>query len=184
MSPQNFVLITAALIVLCAWYANSSKRNKILCRFRRVNKTIVGRWVKMTSRYIVADGRKYDIVPRRISLYWYTAGIVHMLFPQWVSSMDFSWFSRWPHDPDTMTVTMDDPAIRDAFNKAEWVESYFKGAKPSTSTRKQDMLSKYLPWIAVAAVVLVGFWLYQNMAHLSQNMAALQNQLNAIKGIK
>ena len=98
--------------------------------------------------------------------------------------MDFSWFSRWPHDPDTMTVTMDDPAIRDAFNKQEWVESYFKGAKPSTSTKKQDMLSKYLPWIAVAAVVLVGFWLYQNMAHLSQNMAALQNQLNAIKGIK
>jgi hypothetical protein len=180
LSIQNMILIMAGLFAFMAWWANSSKRNKILCRFRRVNKTIIGRFVKMTSRYIIFDGRKYDIVPRRIALYWYTAGIIHMLFPQWIASMDFSWFSRWPHDPDTMKVTMDDPAIRQAFNKEEWVESYYKGAKPSTQTKKKDFFSQWLPWIGVVAAVLVAFWCYQNLTAISHNMAAITNRLNAI----
>lgn len=180
LTPQTLLLIMAAAIIFMAWYANMSKRDKILCTFRRVNKTKIVKWVKMNSRYVIFDHRKYDIIPSRIVSQWYTAGLVHMLFPQWVQTLDFTYSSRWPHDPNTMSVNLDDPAIRDALNKQEWVESYVKGATPKgTNKRAGGFLDKYLPWLAIAAVVLVGFWMYQNQQNLAHQFAILNNTVNS-----
>jgi hypothetical protein len=42
------------------------------------------------------------------------------------------------------------------------------------------MLNQYLPWIAVGLVVLVGFFLFTNIQGIQQQMAIMQNTLNAI----
>ncbi len=181
MSLQTFVTIMAVGILVMAWYANTSKRNKILCTFRRINKTKIVKFIKMESRYVIFDGGKYDIIPNRITFQWYTAGIIHMLFPQWVATLDFTYSSRFPHDPNDMKTTSETPAIRRALNKEEWVESYYKGAKPSSSNKKQGLIVQYLPWIALILVFIVGVYLYNNMAMLANEIVAIKNTLNAIK---
>ena len=179
MSPQTFVVLTTILFFFMMWYANTSKRNKILCRYRRINKTLIARFVKMQSRYVVFDGKRHDIVPSCVVFQWYTGGIIHMLFPQWVSTLDFTHESRWPLDPNTLKPVIISPDVRASMNKEEWVKSYAKGFTPPGS-KKDSILKEYAPWIAILLVVLVGFYLYNNMAALANQMAIIQNNLNAI----
>jgi len=180
MSPQTFIVIIAIMILVLAWYANTSKRNKILCTFRRVNKTKIIKFQSMKSQYVIFDGSKYDIIPSRITFQWYTAGIVHMLFPQWVATLDYSYDNRMPLDPNKLSYNWETPKLRQAINISEIMESYFKTSTPSSSNKKQNIFMQYLPIIAIALVVLVGFWMYNNMQALSNHMAIVQNQLNAI----
>ena len=169
----------ALAILFMAWYANSSKRDKILCTFRRINKTKINKFVKMNSRYVIFDNGKYDIISSRITFLWYNGGFIHMIFPQWVATLDFSHTSRFPHDPNNMNKNWETPEVRNAINKSELVTSYFKTSTPN-STKKQGKLTEYLPWIAIMAVVLVGFYLYNNMQILNNQLAYLQNAINAI----
>ena len=180
MSLGTLVMVMAIAVLVMAWYANTSKRNKILCTFRRINKTKIVRFIKMDSRYVIFDGGKYDIIPSRITFQWYTGGLIHMLFPQWVATLDFSWNSRFPHDPNNLKITSETPATRKALNKEEWVESYFKGANPNTAKTKQSMITQYLPYIAVLLVVIVAVWMYTNMQALSNHIAIVENSLKAI----
>lgn len=179
MGLSTFVMLTAALIGFMAWYANASKRDKILCTFRRVNKTQIRKFVKMTSRYVLFDKHRYDIVPSCCTQLWYQSGMIHMIFPQWVQTLDFTHESRLPLDPNTLKPVIISPEVRAAMNKEEWVKSYAKGFQPPNS-KKQSMLQGYLPWVAIILVVLVGFWLYNNMSGLSQQVAILQNSFNAL----
>lgn len=181
MSIQTFITAMAGFILVMAWYANTSKRNKILCTFRRVNKTKIVKFVKMSSRYVIFDNGKYDIIPSRITFQWYTGGIIHMLFPQWVATLDYSYSSRFPHDPNNLAITSETPAVRKALNKEEWVESYYKGAKPSsTSSKKIGLLTQYLPWIAIVLVLLVAVFVYNNVANMNTHLSILENNLRAI----
>ena len=180
MSIQTFVMLMALMILGMAWYANTSKRNKILCRFRRVNKTMVAKFVKMQNRYVIFDGGKYDIKPSRIVFQWYQSGLIHMIFPQWVATLDYTYSSRFPHDPNNMNITSETPATRKALNKEEWVESYYKGAKPSAPGKKQSLITQYLPWISILLVVMIGFYLYNNMQVMVNDMNIMKNMLNTI----
>ena len=181
MSPSTLFMIMLLMLVLMAWYANSSKRNKILCTFRRVNKTKIKKWVKMQGRYVIFDGGKYDIVPSRIVFEWYTAGLVHMLFPQWVATLDFTYSSRWPHDANDMNITAETPATRNALNKEEWVESYYKGAKPSNAIKtKQSMIVQYLPWVAIILVIVVAVYFNNTMTGFGATLDMVINKMNAL----
>lgn len=180
MNPSTLLMLMMVAVVFMAWYANTSKRNKILCTFRRVNKTKIKKWVKMQSRYIIFDGGKYDIIPSRITFEWYTAGIVHMLFPQWVATLDYSYNSRFPHDPNDMKITAETPAVRKALNKEEWVESYYKGAKPSTQKTKQGVIMQYLPWVAIFLVVLLFVYFNNQMTHLGAILDVVVGKINTI----
>ena len=133
----------------------------------------------MNSRYIIFDGKKFDIVSSCIVFKWWDKGLVHMLFPQWVATLDFTWSSRWPKDPNTNKPSIISPEVRASMNKEEWVKSYAKGFTPPTA-KKQTMFQQYLPIASVLLVVLVGFYLYNNMQLLSNQIAIMQNSINAI----
>jgi hypothetical protein len=173
--------MTAGLLVFMAWYSNNSKRDKILCRFRRVNKTLIAKWVKAKSRYVIFDGGKYDIITSRIVLQWYTAGIVHMLFPQWVATLDFSYNSRFPHDPNNLKNNAETPETRNALNKEEWVKSYYRGATPVQSNRKKSIMEQYAPYIAILLVVLVAFYFYNQFQGVSYALNDLAGRISQIQ---
>ena len=175
----TLIAIMAIILVVMAWSANTNKRNKIYCTIRRVNKTKIEKFVKMTSRFVIFDGGKYDIIPSRITFIWWNKGLIHQLFPQWVASLDFTWSSRWPHDPNKLHVTAETPRTRNALNKEEWVESYYKGAKPSSKIQK-NMIEQYLPWIALIGVGLVGAYLYTTMQGMAMDLADLRNTINTL----
>ena len=176
---QNLLLIVAVGFVFMAWWANSSKKNMILCRFRRPNKTIISKWVKMKSLYVETPDGKYDIVPSCISLQWYNSGFINMIFPQWIATLDYTYGRRLPLNPNTMNYEWENPETRKAINKAETIQSYAKTSNPKID-KKQDLITKYLPWVAILLVVIVGFWMYTNMQGLAAHMQAMQNSLNAI----
>jgi hypothetical protein len=169
-----------ALIAVMAWYGNSSKRDKILCTLRRANKTKINKWVKMQTRDVIIAGGKYHVIPSCITFLWYNAGLIHMLFPQWVATLDFSEHNPFPHDPNDMKFNADTPQIRNALNKTEWTESYFKGSKPSQSKTKTGLITQYLPWVAILLVVGVAFYFNSKMTGFGATLDAVINKLNTI----
>jgi len=179
MDFSLLIAIMSMTVLGLAWYANSRLRNKIYCSFRRVNKTKIEKFVRMTSRYVIFDGRRYDIIPSCVTLLWWDKGFIHQLFPQNVVALDFTHESRFPLDPNTLKPVIISPEVRGAMNKEEWVKSYAKGFAPP-SGKKQSMIQQYLPLITVGFVVLLGFYLYSNQQALSQQIAIMQNTLNAI----
>lgn len=179
MDFSMLIAIMAIMLVGMAWYANSSKRDKIYCSFRRVNKSKIVKFVKMTSRYVIFDGARYDIIPSCITYEWFDKGLIGKMFPQSVATLDFSWYSRYPLDPNTLKPVVISPEVRKAMNKEEWVRSYAKGFVPPTA-KKQSMIQQYLPFASIVLVILVGFYLYMNMQVLSQQYAELANALRAI----
>lgn len=179
MNYQTLILIMAMVVVGMAWYANSSKRNKIYCSFTRVNKTSVHKFVKMVSRYVVFDGKRYDVVTSCIKFDWWDKGLVHMLFPQWVAALDFTYASRWPIDPATGKPAIISPEVRSAMNKEEWVKSYAKGFTPP-SAKKQTAIQQYLPYVAILLFVMMAVYFYTNIQALGASLAEVVNRLNAI----
>ena len=179
MELQTLIAVMAVLVVVMAWYANSSKRDKIFCTFNRINKTQRDKFVKMTSRYVIFDGKKYDIIPSCVVYKWWDKGLVHMLFPQWVATMEFSWSNRFPHDPNTLKPAIVSPEVRNTMNKEEWVKSYAKSFTPPT-TKKETMFQQYLPWVGIILAIVVGVYLYNNIQSISNQMAIMQNTLNSI----
>lgn len=180
---MDFVMLIAIMSLMAvgaAWHANNRLRNKIYCVFRRTNKTKIERFVKMTSRYVIFDNKKYDIIPSCITFIWWDKGLIHQLFPQHVASLDFTHDSRFPLDPNTLKPVIISPEVRNAMNKEEWTKSYAKGFTPPT-TKKQSMLNQYLPWITIGLVVLMGFYFFTTQQGLTQHLAALENALNAIR---
>lgn len=176
---QTFILIMAMVVVGMAWYANSSKRNKIYCSFKRVNKTSIHRFVKMTSRYVLFDGKRYDIVPSCVVFDWWDRGLVHMLFPQWVATLDFTYASRWPIDPTTGRHMIISPEVRKLMDKEEMFRDYNKTLS-SPPAQKQTAIQQYLPWVAIGMVALLFFYVYMNNQAFGQALADIANRLNAI----
>ena len=179
MDFQTFLLVMAVVVVGMAWYSNSSKRNKIYCSFTRVNKTSIHKFIKMSSRYVVFDGKRYDIIPSCVIFDWWDKGLVHMLFPQWVATLDYGFNSRYPIDKTTGKPAIISPEVRNAMNKEEWVKSYARGFTPP-SAKKQTTIQQYLPWVAILLVVMMGMYFYTNMQALSLGLTDIANKLNAI----
>lgn len=179
MTPQNLILIMAMILVLMAWWANSSKRNKIYCSFIRENKTSLHKFVRMTSRYIFFDGKRYNIIPKCIVFDWWDKGLVHMLFPQWVATLGFTYASDMPNDPETNQPVLLSPEVRKLMNKEEMFREYNKTLS-SPNPKKQTFIQQYLPWAAVIMVLLVAVYFYTNMQAVNHAIIDMTNRINAI----
>jgi hypothetical protein len=182
LNTQVLVFLALGMLAAMGWYANYSMRDKILIYYNRANKTQIVRWVKMQSRYVIFDHKKFDIISSRIVFRYYTGGFIYWLFPQWVATLIYSYNSRFPHDPNHLEINSETPEVRDAINKAEWVESYYKGAKPSQSKGgKLGMLQQYLPWIAILLVVIVAIYFNSKMTDFGHILDQIVTKINAPK---
>ena len=178
MDAQTLMMVTLGMLALMGWWANYSKRNKILIYYNRVNKTQVTKWVSMKGKHIIFDGLKFDIIPSRIIFRWYNGGLIHMIFPQWVATLTYSYNSRFPHDPNNMDYNAETPEVRNALNLQEWVLSYFRGAKPSQGKpSKVGLVEKYLPWAAILLVVVVAWYFNSKMSGFGSQLDAIIGQL-------
>lgn len=184
MSAPLMFVVVVALFILYALYATQKLRNKILCTFRRVNKTKVEKFVTMQDRYVVFDGGKYDIVPSSITFQWYNRGI-HQFAPTWVATLDFTHESRWPLNPNTFNPSIDSPRVRKNLNKEEDFNAFGRGVNAQVDKKKQG-LQKWLPWI-VGGVAIMLIYIYFNgqltsMAnYMNTQFANITNTLNSIK---
>ena len=179
MSPQNLFAILVFVILLMVWYSANSKRSKILCRYTGRDKTEEEKWVDVGKGYVIFRGRKFDIITRRIKNFWFTKG-VHMILPTKISLLEYSWYSRFPHDPDNYSNVWESPEVRNLLNKEEDMRALGKGIGTQMG-KKQSGLTAYLPIIAIILVVLVAFYFYTQMQAQGQHLKALENMIKAMK---
>lgn len=179
MDFQTLILIMAMVVVGMAWWANYSKRNKIYCSFTDVDKTMIRKFVKITSRYVVFNGKRYDIISNCVKSLLWDQGLVGMMFPQRVPAMDFTYASRWPIDPTTGKPAIISGEVRNAMNKEEWVKSYAKGFTPP-SQKKQTLVQQFLPWVTIGLVLMMGAYFYTNIQTLGFSLAEIANKLNSM----
>jgi hypothetical protein len=140
------------------WYSTASKRNKLLCRFRKPDLTLIEKFVPKHSRYVIFDGGKYIIEPKRVILQWYNRGI-HQFFPMWIPSLDYKWDTDVALDPRKFTNTWDTPEARNAASSEDDWKGFNKGMQAQTG-KKVTMFQQYLPWITIGAIVILGVMVY------------------------
>ena len=75
MDVSILIAVFAIGIVVLFWYSQSKLKNRLLCTFRRANKTKVEKLIPIKSKYVVFDGGRYNVDPKRISLFWFNRGI-------------------------------------------------------------------------------------------------------------
>ena len=161
-----YVLVLAIGIVFSFWHAQAKLKNKILCTFRRANRTKIEKLINVKSKYVFFDpGNKnpegrYNVNPRRITLFWFNRGI-HQFFPQWVPSLDFSWDSPNPLDPEKFKNTWDTPEARAASQQEDSFIAFAKGVKTQLGTKKGMLPDWFFPMIIIGLLLVIGYWVYQ-----------------------
>ncbi len=106
-----------------------------------------------------------------------------MLFPLWVATLDYTYESEYPLDPNTLKPVVLSPQVRGVMNKEEWAYSYFKSAAPNKTAKKLGFLgnfSAYVPWIAIILVVIVAIYFNSKMSSLGATLDAVIGKLNSI----
>ncbi len=164
MSPEILIVVFVLLFVGYVWYSINNLKNKCLCIFRRKNKQRIKKLVPLKDNKLTFEGFEYDIDPRCAGLEWV---IVMGIFGTWVIAYDFSWYHRFPHDPNDFENVWDTPDLRKSINLQDRMKAYARGQSQALSGKKPSTFQQYLPWIAIFAVVIVGVMLYNTNQHMN-----------------
>lgn len=180
MIDQNMaVVLLLVVIFVMASYTARSKRYKLLAHYTSQNKTEADLWVKEKNGKVVIDNKQFTVLPDGITSYWFDKGF-NWLFPTKVQYIKFSWYSRWPHNPNNYKVHLDSPALAKAVDTGDMMQSYGRTASPTSTGKKQSMLMAYLPLISIILVALVGYYLFTQQEAMGQHLMQLQNSINAL----
>ena len=178
MNVQTFVIVVVVLLAGLNIYSQYAWRGKLLCLFRRSNRTVIEKKISVSSKYVIFDGGKYRVNPKRIDLMWYTRGI-HQIFPMFVPFLEYKWDTDQPLDPTTFLNTWDTPEARQALNQEDNIKSLDRAAA-AQSGKKESSFQRLLPWITIGIVIVVAYLVYQ----MSNNMGVLQQQIQALMQVK
>ena len=165
MNVSIMIAILAIGIVGMFWYSQNKLKGKIHCTFRRQNKTKIEKFVPQKSRYVIFDGGQYNVNTKRITLLLYNRGI-HQFFPTYVPSLDFSWYSPNPLDPERFKSTWDTPETREASRQEDSFRAFAKGIM-SQIGKKSRFPEWLFPAITIGAIMIIGYLVYQQSQHLS-----------------
>ena len=173
-SSTFFLLVLGGLLFL-AWWQINSLGSKIFCTFRNKDKGKEERFVGLKDGVVIFKGGQYEIDPRRVTILKYTRGIIGMLMPIPVRTLDFTWSSRVPENPDDFTYTWDTPDARAmADSRADW-----RGMNAGIDTqtgKKANLFGNWMIWVAVIALVGMVYFIYKD--HVA--LASVQKYLTAV----
>jgi len=167
MSSSMVLILLVFIIFAWAWYSASKLQNQIHCTYHRVDKTVIERFTKRNSKYVVFDGAQYDIVPDRISLIRWKRGI-HQFLPIWVQHLDYYWDNKFPKDPSTYQTTIMSPEVKNVINQEARMHAFAKGVQTQgAGIKKVSGIVQYLPYIAIGLGVIAVFWVYTISRHIN-----------------
>ncbi|KKM44498.1 hypothetical protein LCGC14_1561510 [marine sediment metagenome] len=173
MDAKTLLIIVLIMFNGLIFYSSAKLQNKIYCSFRRIDKTKIEKFVPKDARYVIFDKGRYKIDTKRITLLWWNRGFSYF-FPQKVSSLDFSWYSEVPHDPDNFEDTWDTPEARNAASSEEDWKGFNKGMAQQIG-KKAGAIVQYLPYIMVMAFVILAFLYYSQ----TQRIDILEQMIRA-----
>jgi hypothetical protein len=182
---SNSIIIILLFLLAIFWYSQTKFKGKMLCYFLRPNKQRIKKWVPLYSRHIEFDRGKYGIeryrvIPKCIVLEWWTGG-VNKLFPTLVPTLDFRWDTPNPKDPETgETYTWHTPEVEAAGYRGHGYVAFTRAAAQQAGA-KRNKLSEMIPLIVLGVLIIACYIGYQYLGSLSDQLGAVQQQLNLIK---
>lgn len=123
------------------------------------------------SRYFYYQGTKYDIIPSCCRTMRWKRGI-HAFVPTSIQTADYTWSNTLPIDPDTGDIFIVSPEARGNMDNEELFTSMNKSTK-KVEGKKESGVSKYLPYVAIVLVLIVGGYLYIQQKSLNESITVL-----------
>lgn len=185
MNVQTFVILIVILLAGLNIYSQYAWRGKLLCLFRRPNRTVIEKKISVSSKYVVFDGGIYHVNTKYIDLMWFTRGI-HQLFPMFVPFLEYRWNTEQPLDPTTFKDTWLTPEARMALNQEDNIKALNRAAA-AQSGKKESSFQRLLPWITIGIIVIIAYLVYQmnnDMGLMQQHMFDVQDQIKAFMQVK
>ena len=177
----NLILVFAMMIVVfCLYgaYSTAKKKKQVYVIYHRITGQILEVFATINDRTVDIDNKRFTLMPDRRSLIWWNRG-VHQFFGTWVITYEFSYYSRFPHDPRNYKDTVVSPSVLKVLNNEARMSSFAKGVNnQGTGVKKQGMFEKYLPYIMIG-IALILIVLYLKM---SGQVGALTTTINKLTG--
>lgn len=127
--------------------------------------------VNIQSRYFYFRGEKYEIIPSCCKPMTWKRGI-HSFIPTTVQTADYTWSDTLPIDPDTGKIFIVSPEARGNMDNEELFTSMNKSTK-KVEGKKESGMGKYLPYVAIVLVLIVGGYLYIQQKSLNESITVL-----------
>ena len=170
------VLIGFVLIfVVMGLYLINRLKNRCYCIYIRRNKQVINKFVPLKAESVWFDKKKFEIVPDRATLTWKT---VFGIFGTWVITYYYSWYSRFPHDPNNFENVWETPEVRSGINQAERMAAFAKGVDTHEKAKQKGGLMSFLPFIIIGvALMFIIYTIYTQGKDMTIMKQALQDVL-------
>lgn len=155
-------LLIAAVILLIGFlvFELNKMKGRIFCRYFRADGTDIEKWVKAKQRRTEFDDGWYYVNNKRISMHVLDKGIFK-LFPIRVPCLTYYWWSPQPIDPKTGEAGWETPEARKNLGKEEDIRALMVGTQKAVGIQaKTSFLDRWLPYIMVIAIVIIGYMIY------------------------
>ena len=171
------IAVFACGLLLYTWYALWSLQGKIRCQFHTKHRGIERRIISVKDKTVKFKKGTYEIHPKRFSidsvkiLGFFS---VPILFAEW------KWDTDQQIDPSTFKNSPDSPeALQAASSEKDWRNFNYEGSEKGTV--KDSSLMKYLPFITLGAVVILGFLMYTKFNSMDFMVRSLGDMIRNIK---
>ena len=169
------------LVLIYLTYIAYGLRTKILCTYRRTDRTKVEKWTTPNQSRIEFEGGWYQVEPSRTVIQWkFLLGF----FPVPVRALDFRHGSSRALHPETFDTSLS-PEERKQLDRTDNLMGLQTASQQATkgSQKRGGMLEQYLPYIMLAGFVIIGYFIFQiqgnqNKLGLGQNI--MEQQLGKI----
>jgi len=178
LSSEQLIAVLAVAVLVMNWFTARDKRDKILCTFRSASRQKQTKWAKIDDIYVRFNHMRFVIIEKCLTYQWYTGGLFGWLNPMRVPTLDYDESSEYPLNPDNLEDThVITPRTRDLINNRERYGAFAQGINKEVGKKGMGGLTSFIPWIALLAVVVIGFMFYQD----HQSNVALFNQVQQIQ---
>jgi hypothetical protein len=152
------------LVFVLAMYTTRKLRKQIRCRYTSRSKQTYEKFISAQASCVIFEGKKFYIIPKCVKHHWFEKGL-SQLFPTFMPEMDFIWNSEYPVDPDTGEPVMISPEVEATIDQEAAFREYAGSQRNALLGTKGKLggFTQWLPWIALAAVVILFIYVYPKM---------------------
>jgi len=187
MSYQNMIFYGVIILFVYNTFNARKLRHKIRCRYTSITKQTQEKVVDASRNFVLFKDNetslKFYIISSCVKHRWWEEGL-QWFSPMFMPEMDFLYNSPYPVDPNTGKPIVLSPEIEGIIKKEENARAYASGQQTEMTkgggNAKLSGISKYLPWIALIAVVGVFLYLNGKVGTINKNMTIIELNLQKV----
>jgi hypothetical protein len=164
INPTQMFLVILVFFIGYSIFQTWSLKDKVYCTFRRKDKVLISKVVKLKQGRVSFENGWYDLDSGRTTLRLVWQGII----PTWVRCLDFRCNSRYALDPDDFKNDADNPNDRAALDMTDDLRALFETQKTSLSkgSGKKSLLEGLMPILTIGGFIILGYLVYQQGAKM------------------